>query len=151
VAAESPVVSGFLVLPRETKRAIVEHARRTLPHECCGLLIGRGRRVSSVLPAANLAKSARRYELDPRTHIDARRVLRQLVPPLDILGVYHSHPAGPPFPSETDVTQALYREWVHVIVGLAASRPTIAAYRIRDRRVVRVTLVERVPGTGRGR
>jgi proteasome lid subunit RPN8/RPN11 len=122
-----------------------------LPHECCGLLIGRGRRISCVLPATNLAKSAVRYELDPRTHIDARRVLRRLLPPLDILGVYHSHPAGAPVPSETDVTQALYREWVHVIVGLGASRPRIAAYRIRDRRVSEVPLVERAPGAGRNR
>jgi proteasome lid subunit RPN8/RPN11 len=104
-----------------------------------------------VLPATNVARSAVRYELDPRTHIDARRVLRRLVPPLEILGVYHSHPAGPPVPSETDVAQALYPDWVHVIVGLGAPRPRIAAYRIRGRRVTRVRLLARAPDAALGR
>ena len=35
----------------------------------------------------------------------------------DVCGIFHSHPAGPPVPSATDVAQALYPEAVYVIVA----------------------------------
>jgi proteasome lid subunit RPN8/RPN11 len=129
-----------LILPSGVRRAILAHARRTRPHECCGLLIGRGREVFAALPARNMAQSAVRFELDPRLHIDTRRVLRQMAPDVRIIGVYHSHPDGPPRPSATDVAEAAYPEWVHVIVGLATARPAMAAYRIRGGRVAPVGL-----------
>ena len=59
-----------------------------------------------------------RYRVDDRAHIELRRVLRGVRPALSILGVYHSHPAGDAWPSETDVAEALYPDWTHLIVGL---------------------------------
>lgn len=120
-----------LYVPVSVRRAIVAHARRDRPLECCGLLIGRGRNVIAALPAANLARSTVRYRLDPRVHIDARRWLRQCEPALEILGCYHSHPNGPARPSPTDVSEAAYPDWVYVIVGLRGSRTDLAAFRIR--------------------
>ena len=129
-----------LSLPVAVRRAMVAHARRDAPRECCGLLVGRGRTVISALPAANLERSAVRFLLDPRTHIDARRVLRRLEPPLEILGCYHSHPAGPAIPSASDLKDAAYPDWCYVIVGVRAGRAEIAAYRIRRGRASAVVL-----------
>jgi proteasome lid subunit RPN8/RPN11 len=125
------VTRTSLNVPVSVRRAIVAHARRDRPLECCGLLIGRGRNVLAVLPAANLARSTVRYRLDPRVHIDARRWLRQCEPPLEILGCYHSHPDGPARPSPTDISEAAYPEWVYLIVGLRGSRAEVAAFRLR--------------------
>jgi proteasome lid subunit RPN8/RPN11 len=118
-------------VPRAVRRAIVDHARSARPMECCGLLVGRKTEVLFACPVRNVADSPVRYEVDPMAHIDLRRVLRGFVPPLAIVGVYHSHPRGPATPSPTDVAEALYENWIHVIVGLAGGRPRLAAYRIR--------------------
>jgi proteasome lid subunit RPN8/RPN11 len=113
------------------RRAMVAQARREQPQECCGLLVGDRRRVSFAVPMRNIAASPTRYRVDDASHLELRRVLRQFSPPLSILGVYHSHPAGPADPSPTDIDQAMYPEWAYVIVGLDGRRMTVRAFRIR--------------------
>jgi proteasome lid subunit RPN8/RPN11 len=109
--------AGRVVLPPAVRRAIVAHARDAQPAECCGVLVGRGRRVAFAVRMRNVAASPTRYRLDDRAHIDLRKTLRAFRPPLAIVGVYHSHPEGRPDPSPTDLAEAHYPEWVHVIVG----------------------------------
>ena len=125
-------------LPPAVRRAILDHARREAPSECCGLLIGRG---GSVLHAAALRNAAAtprtRYSIDPREHIALRRELRRLSPPLEIVGVYHSHPAGQAGPSDRDRREAHYRDWLYVIAAKARDRFRLRAYRIDTPPVVR--------------
>jgi proteasome lid subunit RPN8/RPN11 len=114
---------------------MLEHARRDRPRECCGLLVGAKGRVTAAVPMRNLARGRTRYRLDPAGHISLQRVLRVIAPETAIVGVYHSHPRGPAVPSETDVTEALYPDWVYVIIGFAGGRPKIRAFTIaRDPR-----------------
>ena len=128
-------MAASIRLARAVRRAILDHARAAQPLECCGLLVGRRADVLFACPVRNLAESAVRYEVDPRAHIDLRRVLRQLTPALAVVGVYHSHPRGAAAPSAADASQALYDNWIHLIVGLAGVRPQLAAFRIRRGRV----------------
>jgi len=121
-----------MTIPRAVRQAIVDHARREAPLECCGFLIGAPGRVMFAVPMANAEKSRVRYRVDDRAHIELRRVLRGIRPALSILGVYHSHPAGVAWPSETDVAEALYPEWTYLIVGLEGRRPIIRGFRIRQ-------------------
>jgi proteasome lid subunit RPN8/RPN11 len=130
----------IVILPLDVRRAIIAHARRERPRECCGLLVGRGNRVSFAVAATNVDTSETRFRLDAREHLTLRRVLRAFQPPLEIVGVYHSHPKGDAWPSETDVAEAAYPSWLYVIVGLKATRPAIRAFRLRNGRVGRVTL-----------
>jgi len=89
-----------LTLPAAVRRAILAHAERDAPRECCGLLIGRSGRVLHAAAMRNISASPRvRFRIDPREHIVLRRELRRLSPALEIVGVYHSHPAGPAEPS----------------------------------------------------
>lgn len=122
------------------RRAIVAHARREAPNECCGFLLGRGTRILFALAVANVAASRTRYRVDDRVHIALRRTLRGLTPSLAILGVYHSHPAGSARASPTDVAEAMYPEWVSVIAGLGAGRPELRAYRIGQGRAREVRI-----------
>jgi proteasome lid subunit RPN8/RPN11 len=111
---------------------MIAHARRDQPQECCGFLVGTPREILFAVAMPNAAsKPSVRYRIDDRAHIQLRRLLRQFSPPLVIRGVYHSHPDGDAVPSVTDIAEALYPEWVHVIVGLGRRRPRIGAFRIR--------------------
>jgi proteasome lid subunit RPN8/RPN11 len=86
-------------------RAIRSHAARSAPEECCGLLLGTGRAVEHAHPAANVAADPRRrFEIDPQALVDAQRAARAGGP--QVIGYYHSHPAGPAEPSATDRAQA---------------------------------------------
>jgi proteasome lid subunit RPN8/RPN11 len=137
------------VLPSRVRRAILVHARSETPRECCGLLLGRGTTIAAICRTANVASGRRRYQIDPQTHLDLRRVLRAVRPPIEIVGAYHSHPRGPAEPSATDIEESPGGVWLHVIVGLAGRRPGFGAFRVEGGRVRRVALVSRRRATRR--
>ena len=118
-------------LPAAVRAAIVQHARREAPRECCGFLIGSGRRIQFALPLANVdSRPESRYRIDDRQHIEVRRWLRRIAPPLGIVGVYHSHPNADARPSVADRAEAHYPEWVHAIVSLKNGREHIGLFEI---------------------
>ena len=106
-----------MIIVRAVLDAIVAHARAAQPLECCGILIGRGDRITAAVAARNLEASQTRYLIDPGDHIRARRQAREAGD--EVLGFYHSHPASPPVPSPRDIAEASYPECVWLIVGLS--------------------------------
>jgi proteasome lid subunit RPN8/RPN11 len=110
----------------EIVNAVVDHAREAAPAECCGILIGREGVVVEARRARNIAESPRRFLIDPRDHIDARRDARQRG--LEVVGFYHSHPHSPAVPSDTDRLEASYDGHLHVIVSLASEPPDVRVY-----------------------
>ena len=134
--------AAMWIVPAAVRRAIVAQAKRERPSECCGFLVGRGSRVSHAVPMINAAPGRTRYRIADRDHIALRRELRRFTPPLEIVGVYHSHPAGGALPSATDLAEAHYAEWLYLIVGLRA-RTTVAGFRIVAGRASRVRLAGR--------
>jgi proteasome lid subunit RPN8/RPN11 len=91
-------------------------ARTEHPQEVCGLLLGQGARVSNVRPCLNVhPQPERHFEIDPRALITAHRSAREGGP--QIVGYFHSHPAGPPEPSATDRANATADGRVWAIVG----------------------------------
>jgi proteasome lid subunit RPN8/RPN11 len=124
------IAGGVVRVPPEVLRAILGHARRERPRECCGLLVGRGRRVAHAIAMRNVAETGTRFRIDDRAHIELRRLLRDWAPALDIVGVYHSHPASDARPSDTDIREALYPGWVHFIAGLTPPA-AVRAFEIR--------------------
>lgn len=127
-------------LPPGARRAIAAHARETYPAECCGFLVGYRGRIGFAVRMRNVAGRARRYRIDDRAHIELRRILRACAPPLEIVGVYHSHPDGPATPSATDRAEAHYPGWVHVIVACDGRRTRLGAFRIAHHRSRRLVL-----------
>src|SRR6185503_12046732 len=80
-------------------------AARAHPREACGLLLGRGTRIEGIAPAANVhPEPLTRFEIDPAALIAAHRAARAGGP--ELVGYYHSHPAGHPLPSATDCEHA---------------------------------------------
>jgi proteasome lid subunit RPN8/RPN11 len=56
------------------------------------------------------------------------------------LGIFHSHPAGPPVPSPTDIAEAAYPESIYVVISLQTIPPSVRGFTIVDRQVREVKL-----------
>lgn len=118
---------------------MIAHARDEAPNECCGLLVGPPEAIDEIVCCSNLDASPVRYRLDPRQHIDTNRRLRGTG--RAVVGVYHSHPRSPAFPSERDIADAHYPEFVWIIVSLQdPPAPDVRAFTIADGTVTRVMI-----------
>ena len=104
-----------LRVPRAVLEGVGAHARRALPDECCGLLVGADGRVRRAVETRNLRASPTRYLIDPEAHFAALRAARR--DGLLVLGAYHSHPGAPPVPSATDLQEAHEIGFVYLIVS----------------------------------
>lgn len=92
------VTSGVMATLRE-------EAEKAAPNECCGLLLGRGGRITEARAAENVADDPlRQFEIDPAALLAAHKQARAGGP--ELLGYYHSHPDGHPAPSATDCEHA---------------------------------------------
>lgn len=124
----------MITLSQENFDAIVAHARKAVPNECCGLVGGTNPgRGQTIYPLRNLAAdSLSAYEAAPEDLFAAQRLMRERGEQL--LAIYHSHPrANDPTPSSTDVRLAYYPAAVYFIVGLGNREPCLRAFRISER------------------
>lgn len=133
MAADDAPLRIASALADEMVRAAVEAA----PREACGLLVGRVRMVARVVPAGNIDPAPTRYTIAPEDHFAAVRGARR--DGLEVIGVWHSHPHGPPLPSASDTAEAV-SDFVYVIVGLTPE-PAIAAWRLVGGNFVALGLV----------
>lgn len=111
---------------------ILAHARRDAPHECCGLLVGRGSEIERAVATRSESESPlTRYRIAPADHFAVIRALRGT--DRQIVGAYHSHPSTHPAPSPTDTAEAWPAPFLYVIVSLKdEARPEIRAFEIAD-------------------
>jgi proteasome lid subunit RPN8/RPN11 len=84
--------------------------------------------VKDVVASANIAASAKVYEIDPKVLLRAYR--RADDEGLEVLGVFHSHTHSEAYPSPTDVRQAPDPTWHYVLVSLRDVPPVIRSYRV---------------------
>jgi proteasome lid subunit RPN8/RPN11 len=97
-------------LPEELLTKIHAHGEKTYPEEGAGLLLGReegdSRFVIDILPLANGREDSARYNrylITPQSLFEGEKQAEQRN--LEVIGVFHSHPDHPNWPSEFD------REW----------------------------------------
>ncbi len=103
---------------------VVQHE----PEEACGLLAGQDQRVLQVIPVTNVLHSPQQYRLDPLEQLQAFNLIDSRG--WELLGIYHSHPTGPSYPSQTDIDQAYYPESIYLIWFKKADVWSCCAYRI---------------------
>jgi proteasome lid subunit RPN8/RPN11 len=108
--------------------AMIDHARRDAPLECCGLLAARDGVIDTCIPTRNLHASPVVFQIDPAEHFAA--IKRSRLEGREIVGAYHSHPRSPAVSSPTDLAEAHYEEFLYVIVSLADDQPDVKAYRL---------------------
>jgi proteasome lid subunit RPN8/RPN11 len=119
---------------REHLAAMVAHVRAVWPEEGCGLLAGPPGRVERVYAMENALHSRVEYVLDPAEQV--RTMLEIEAAGWELGGIFHSHPAGPPGPSATDVARAYYPDAVYVILTPEDGKgPVLEAWQTRGFRI----------------
>ncbi len=101
------------VIRRTHLEQMAAHVARCAPEEGCGLIAGVDGVSVAVLPVTNALHSPVRFRMEPQEQVQAMLTLEQRG--WDMLGIFHSHPNGPPHPSPTDVAEAAYPEAVYLI------------------------------------
>ncbi len=124
-----------LIFTDEQFEAMLAQVLADRSEERCGLLAGQADRVGAVLPVPNVLHSAVAYRMDGREFIEAMAACD-----FEPLGIFHSHPAGPPVPSPTDIAQALYPDSVYIIIALNQSPPSVRGFRIVEGQVTEIGL-----------
>jgi proteasome lid subunit RPN8/RPN11 len=120
--------SSNLSLSSEQMEEMKRHIEDCYPEEGCGILGGFTDRVVWVFPITNMLHSTTRFQMDPREQIDAFFKIEDAGGKL--IGIFHSHPNGPEFPSESDVRENAFPEAVHVIWHHIDEEWNYQAYRI---------------------
>ncbi|MFA9516083.1 desampylase [Halopenitus sp. H-Gu1] len=124
---------------------VVNHAYDGGDEERCGVLVGdsdpdrgdRGDRdgqrdrsvVTETYPTENAAERPRtRYLIDPEELFEIIETVE--ASGHEVVGFYHSHPNGPPHPSETDAERATWPDHSYVICALDG-QPFVGSWRWR--------------------
>ncbi|HVO44262.1 MAG TPA: M67 family metallopeptidase [Aggregatilineales bacterium] len=128
-----------LSCPHELLDQMVRHAQRGIPLEICGLVGGRAGRAYRVVEVPNVDSAPQvRFTMDRRAMVAA--ILDFDRAGLEVVAIYHSHPATPPQPSPTDIALATWPDALYLIVNPAFD-PPIRAWSIHGGRVEAAELV----------
>ena len=121
---------AMLTVTQEVYDAVVDHALRGAPEEVCGVLGGEyaeERHASVVRQAENAAADPTvTYRIGPEEQFELMEEIEDAGQ--EVVGFYHSHPAGPPQPSATDEAQATWPGYSYLIVVLAGDHPYVGSW-----------------------
>jgi [CysO sulfur-carrier protein]-S-L-cysteine hydrolase len=106
-------VSGEITIRQEHWDEMRSDVENCLPDEACGLVAGKDRCSIRVYPITNILPGPTRFRLDPQQQLQAMLLMEEQE--LDMMAIYHSHPAGPSHPSVTDLEESAYPETVNLI------------------------------------
>ncbi len=117
--------------------AMRAHVESWTPLEACGLLAGKNDSVERIFLIRNQAQSPVRFRMDPADQLRAFNSIE--ADKMDLLAIFHSHPAGPEAVSATDIEEAAYP-----VVNIVWSRPRglwqARGFWIEDGKVIEVNL-----------
>jgi proteasome lid subunit RPN8/RPN11 len=127
-------VAGLTIsITEAVKNGIESHALHSRPAECCGLLSGRRGLITELHPLPNDADTPEsRYFASPEDLFTSMRRIREAGN--ELLGIYHSHPRTPAYPSTSDVEMAFYPEAFYFIISLEP-RVEMRAFRIEGSKI----------------
>jgi proteasome lid subunit RPN8/RPN11 len=103
-----------ITLTKQQLQQMITHVDAQAPLEACGLLAGLDSKVESVIEVANQAQSAVQFVMEPIGQLKAFEWMESNG--MELIGIFHSHPAGPEIPSPTDIKEAAY-DVVNVILA----------------------------------
>ncbi len=117
---------------------IAAQARAEAPNEACGYVVGTGGHAELLIPMRNVDASPEHFSFDPREQFAAVKQARTAG--LDLIAVYHSHPATPARMSQEDIRLANDTSVVYLIYSLVDDR--LKGFRVGRDKVVSETAVE---------
>jgi len=95
---------------------IKSHAKKEVPIEACGYLAGKNGEISESFPMSNIDKSPEHFSFDPKEQFKVFKAAR--AKGLELIVVYHSHPASPARLSKEDLRLAYDPNTIHLIYSL---------------------------------
>lgn len=123
----------MIYLKKSDYNKIVEHAKKELPDEACGLIAGEingdDKVIKKVYLLTNIDHSNEHFSLDPKEQLSAIKDMRAngLVP----LGNWHSHPGSPSRPSDEDKRLAYDSKASYMILSLMdIDNPVLNSFKI---------------------
>jgi [CysO sulfur-carrier protein]-S-L-cysteine hydrolase len=122
-----------MIIPGDIMEHIMTQAEKDAPIEACGLLLGSSGSVSRCLPMTNADKKEDHFTFDPEEQWAAYKLAEK--EGLEIVGVYHSHPAHPAQPSPEDIRLAYDPKLLYVIVSLMGGERTVGGFYIEEGKV----------------
>ncbi len=112
---------------------MLSHCRAGFPNEACGILAGKGNEVSGIYKMSNTENSPVSYLMDPMEQFKAMKDMREKK--IEMVGIFHSHPSSPAYPSPKDVDLAFYEDAAYVIVSLANREPVVRSFAVIERKI----------------
>ncbi len=114
--------------------SILDHARKNLPEEACGLVAGQDlsdgtRAINKVYLLTNIDHTNEHFSIDPKDQLKAIKDMR--ANGLKPLGNWHSHPESPSRPSEEDKRLANDSNASYLILSLMdQNKPVLNAFHV---------------------
>lgn len=117
---------------------IIQHCRKTLPNEGCGLLGGtinaEDKIIHKVYLLRNIDASPEHFSIDPREQFSVIADLRKNG--WELIGNFHSHPNSPSRPSDEDKRLAFDPKLIYVILSLQDEDiPVLNCFLIKEEKV----------------
>ena len=129
-------MSRKVTIRREDVDIIIEHARKWLPAEACGLVAGIDhedgtREIKKVYLLTNVDNSNEHFTIDLNEHLAAIKDMR--AEGLSPLGNWHSHPESPSRSSEEDIRLAVDKKASYLILSLMQpDEPVLNSFHVEN-------------------
>lgn len=122
----------MLKLDKKDYEKILEHCKKGLPNEACGLIGGTiegdVKTIKKVYLLTNIDASREHFSMDPKEQLQAVKDLR--ANGYTLLGNFHSHPESPSRPSEEDKRLAYDSTASYMILSLMEAEPVFRSFHI---------------------
>ncbi|HWQ03725.1 MAG TPA: M67 family metallopeptidase [Longilinea sp.] len=125
------------ILP-ELRKQILDHLKTCLPEEGCGILGGTTEVSTTAFMITNDLHSPTSFQMNPQEQLQAFLRLEDMG--LEMTAIFHSHPCGPQFPSQTDVEAFAYPGAISLICVPLEGVWVIRGFDIMDKKVTEITL-----------
>lgn len=138
---------GIFQLPADLWDQIQAHLNDNLPDEACGLIGGiqinepPGWKASRIFLIENILHSPTRYRMDGRAQLAAFEQIDR--DNLELIAIFHSHPQGPGYPSETDKKESYYPDVIQLICYMIGETWECAAYQFINNEFINIELAIR--------
>ena len=129
-------MSRKVTIRREDVDLIIEHARKWLPAEACGLIAGIDhedgtREIKKVYLLTNVDNSNEHFTIDLNEHLAAIKDMR--AEGLSPLGNWHSHPESHSRSSEEDIRLAVDKKASYLILSLMQpDEPVLNSFHVEN-------------------
>ena len=136
-----------IIMKKEDYETILEHCRKGLPNEACGLLAGtvegNVKTVTKVYLLNNIDESNEHFSMDPKEQFAALKDAR--ANGVGLIGNFHSHPESPSRPSEEDKRLSFDPTFEYLILSLQEpDAPVLKAFEVDKEKNVFVHEIEYV-------